>query len=213
MTNPVLSGGFLMFFFRKYIGMFRRVLTAVLFIVTVESLAQESLKNRELMFEKQIRESASDHGVDPLLIKAIIFTESSFFPNKTGSAGEVGLMQIRTVAAADWAKEKAVPAPSKEDMFDPGLNIEIGTWYIARALKRWYDNPDFLRLALAEYNAGRTRLLQWMEHFQDDTDRLLAEKPVGKYTEKVCRKYIEYTMEKVSWEFPQETHPALVKYP
>lgn len=194
MTHPVYAGRILRLLFRGSSGIFRRVFFIVFFTSMIGINAQESLKNREQKFEKQIMESASDHGVDPLLIKAIIFTESSFIHNKTGSFGEIGLMQIRLAAAQDWAKEYGVPAPSKEDMFDPGLNIEIGTWYIARALKRWYENPDFLRMALAEYNAGRTRLLQWMEHYNDDTDKLLAAKPVGKYADKVCSKYFEYTV-------------------
>ena len=124
MTPPVYAGRILGLLFRGSAVTFRSVFFVVLLAGTIGIKAQESLQNRELKFEKQIMESATDHGVDPLLIKAIIFTESTFFHNKTGSFGEIGLMQIRHDAAKDWAKANGVPAPSKEDMFDPGLNIE-----------------------------------------------------------------------------------------
>lgn len=194
MRYPVQAGGIFARFCNDFSATVRRILVVVLFFVTTGLYAQAPLQDREQLYEKQIMESAREHGVDPMLIKAVIFTESSFFPDKTGKDGEIGLMQIRQAAARDWANAKGVMPPEKEAMFDPGLNIEIGTWYLARALKHWYDNPDFLRMALAEYNAGRTRLLQWMKICNQNTDLLFQSKPVGKYADKVCRKYVEYTI-------------------
>lgn len=194
MRNPVLIRGAFQCFFKELSGILPSLFIAVLLFVSMRSDAQESLTFREMKYDKMIQTSAARHGVDPMLIKAIIFTESSFINTKVGKAGEVGLMQIRTAAAADWAKAKGVPIPSQAEMFNPELNIEIGTWYITRALKRWYSNPDFLRMALAEYNAGRSRLLEWMVYFNHDTDLLMANKPVGKYADKVCRKYVEYVI-------------------
>lgn len=113
-------------------------------------------------------------------------------------------MQIRHAAAADWAETKGVKQPTPEEMYQPELNIEIGTWYITRALRRWYKNPDFLRMALAEYNAGRSRLLEWMALYNDDTDMVMAHKPVGRYAEKVCRKYVEYVILNEKLKIPKE---------
>ena len=134
---------------------------------------------------------------------------SDYMAMKLGKDGEIGLMQIRLSAAKDWAKAKGIPVPTEKEMYQPELNIEIGTWYIARALKRWYENPDFLRMALAEYNAGRTRLLQWLALYQDDTDKMFASKPVGKYADKVCRKYVEYTVGGVNWEILAAVQPKI----
>lgn len=211
MKNPVTAGGIFAHFCKKLTGVVLSVSAALLLLAAFDLQAKEPLKNREKKYEKRISISAAEHGVDPMLIKAIIFTESTFRPGMVGKDGEIGLMQIRLAAAKDWAKAKGVTPPTKEDMHDPDLNIEIGTWYIARALKRWYDNPDFLRLALAEYNAGRTRLLQWMALFKDDTDKLLEAKPVGKYADKVCRKYVEYTIGNVNWELPPEVQPKIAR--
>jgi len=194
MRNPVLTGGLFVHFCKKLSGIVTSFLIAVLFFVSVRLNAQESLTLREMKYDKIVLTAAARHGVDPLLVKAIIFTESTFYPGKVGKDGEIGLMQIRTVAAIDWAKAKGIPTPSKEQMYNPELNIEIGTWYITRALRRWYKNPDFLRMALAEYNAGRARLLEWMADYNHNTDLVLANKPVGKYADKVCKKYVEYVI-------------------
>lgn len=194
MRNPVLTGGFFVDFCKKFSGFVPSFLTAVLFFVSARLNAQEPLTFREMKYDKIVQAAAKRHGVDPMLVKAIIFTESTFIPGKIGKDGEIGLMQIKMVAASDWAKAKGVPLPSKAQMYNPELNIEIGTWYITRALKRWYENPDFLRMALAEYNAGRARLLEWMADYNHNTDLVLANKPVGKYADKVCRKYVEYVI-------------------
>ena len=194
MRNPVLIRGAFACFRKELSGILPSLFIAVLLFVSMRSEAQESLTFREMKYDKIIQTSAVRHGVDPMLVKAIIFTESTFVHTKVGKDGEIGLMQIRTAAAADWAKAKGVSLPSKTEMYKPELNIEIGTWYITRALKRWYNNPDFLRMALAEYNAGRARLLEWMADYNHNTDLVMANKPVGKYADKVCKKYVEYVI-------------------
>lgn len=204
MSYPVRTGRDSVSFFRFPAGMFLCIIAAVLLFFPANLYAQESLSNRELKYEKIIETSAAKHGVDPMLVKAIIFTESSFCPQKVGKDGEIGLMQIRHAAAADWAESKGVKQPTPEEMYQPELNIEIGTWYITRALRRWYKNPDFLRMALAEYNAGRSRLLEWMALYNDDTDMVMAHKPVGRYAEKVCRKYVEYVILNEKLKIPKE---------
>ena len=194
MRNPVLNWGAFACFGKELSGILPSLFIAVLLFFSMRSVAQESLAIREMKYDKIIHAAAAKHGVDPMLIKAIIFTESTFVPSKVGKDGEIGLMQIRKAAATDWANARGVPLPSKAEMYKPELNIEIGTWYITRALKRWYKNPDFLRMALAEYNAGYSRILEWMADCNQDTDQLMANKPVGIYADKVCKKYVEYVI-------------------
>src|SRR4051794_2029250 len=55
-----------------------------------------------------IREVAGQEGVDPMLVKAIIWRESRFDAHKIGSAGERGLMQVTERAAREWAQENRV---------------------------------------------------------------------------------------------------------
>ena len=103
------------------------------------------------------------HGIEPELIKAIIWRESRFHPHKVGTQGERGLMQVTEKAAEDWAKAERVATFLPTDLFDPKVNIDAGTWYISRALTHWASKDDPVPFALAEYNAGRGRVIRWVK--------------------------------------------------
>lgn len=92
-------------------------------------------------FDHLIQASATRHGVDPALIKAIIHTESAFNPNARSPVGAMGLMQLMPGTARDMG----VMNP-----WDPAQNIEGGTKYIAW-LQKQFKNRD---LVVASYNAG-----------------------------------------------------------
>lgn len=117
-----------------------------------------------------IEEVAGRHGVDPMIIKAVVWRESRFRPDKVGSEGERGLMQITEAAARDWTKGEKVADFAPSDLFDPKTNIEAGTWLLARALHRYVGKDDPLPFALAEYNAGRSKVVRWTGERGDGHD-------------------------------------------
>ena len=108
-----------------------------------------------------IRTAAAQHDIDPMLVKAVIWSESRFDPQKFGAAGERGLMQITDAAAKEWAADGRVENFRVEELFDPEINIQAGTWYLARAMQRWKHQSDPVPFALAEYNAGASRAQRW----------------------------------------------------
>ena len=81
------------------------------------------------------------HGVDPLLVRALIQVESNYQPRARSSKGAMGLMQIMPATA----REYRVRNP-----YDPKTNIEAGV----RRLKDLLDKWGAVDLALAAYNAG-----------------------------------------------------------
>lgn len=113
-------------------------------------------------YDTLIDDIGAKHGIDPQLIKAIVWRESAFHPEKVGGAGERGLMQVGEGAAADWAKAEKIETFVPTDLFDPRTNLDVGTWYMSRALTRWKGKRDPIPFALAEYNAGRTRVERWI---------------------------------------------------
>lgn len=116
--------------------------------------------------------------MNPALVKAVIWRETRFQPQMQGNHGERGLMQITEVAAADWVKAEKVETFVPTDLFDPKTNIEIGTWYLGRAMKHWAHKDDPIPFALSEYNAGRTRVKRWEkvpETFPNSPPRTLGE--------------------------------------
>jgi soluble lytic murein transglycosylase len=108
-----------------------------------------------------IRAVAAEHHLDPMLVKAVVWRESRFDAQKFGSAGERGLMQVSEKAAQEWARENHIENFRAEELFDPKINLEAGTWYLWRATQHWGKQADPVPFALAEYNAGASRAQRW----------------------------------------------------
>ena len=111
--------------------------------------------------DRPIRAAATRYGVEPALIKAIVWRESHFHPLVRGRAEEIGLMQLQEEAAREWASAEHVPDFLHEHCFDAGTNTLAGTWYIRKLLRRYAQTDDPLPYALADYNAGRGNVLKW----------------------------------------------------
>ena len=113
-------------------------------------------------YDKMITSVASEHQLDPMLVKAVVWRESRFDRDKVGSAGERGLMQVSPKAANEWAREYKVANFNLEQLFDPKTNLEAGSWYLRRAVEHWQSESEPLPFALAEYNAGASRAQRWV---------------------------------------------------
>jgi soluble lytic murein transglycosylase len=113
-------------------------------------------------YDKLIAAVAAQHRLDPMLVKAVVWRESRFDPQKYGSHEERGLMQVSEKAASEWARENKIDNFHVEQLFDPKKNLEAGAWYLRRALEHWQTQPDPLPFALAEYNAGASRAQRWV---------------------------------------------------
>jgi soluble lytic murein transglycosylase len=113
-------------------------------------------------YDRLIVFTAQRRGIPPMLLKAIIWQESRFRPQKVGTSGERGLMQVGEGAASDWAKAEKIAGFLPTDLLDPKTNVDAGSWYFARALDHWKNRDDPLPFALAEYNAGRARVERWV---------------------------------------------------
>jgi soluble lytic murein transglycosylase len=112
-------------------------------------------------YDGMIQSVATAHRLDPMLVKAVVWRESRFDPQKYGSVGERGLMQVSEKAANEWARENKIDNFRVEELFDPQKNLEAGAWYLQRAWRHWEQEPDPLPFALAEYNAGASRAQRW----------------------------------------------------
>ena len=109
-----------------------------------------------------IRSAAQRYGVEPALVKAVVWRESHFHPRVRGAVGEIGLMQVREGAAREWAVAEKLQAFEHTDCFDPVTNTLAGTWYLNKLLRRYSQTDDPRPYALADYNAGRGNVLKWL---------------------------------------------------
>jgi soluble lytic murein transglycosylase len=135
-------------------------------------------------FDSLIVKVAREYDLDPRLIKAVVWRESRFQADMTGRNGERGLMQVSEMAAREWAAAKGIRDLRPEQMLNPETNLEIGTWYLSKAVQRWNFQDNAVPFALAEYNAGKSRVDRWVrtaskkksgqpvtaENFQDSID-------------------------------------------
>jgi hypothetical protein len=82
------------------------------------------------------------HGVNPLLVRALIEVESKFRPTARSRKGAMGLMQLMPSTAREY---------NVRNPFEPKANIEAGIKHLKTLLDRFGSSVE---LALAAYNAG-----------------------------------------------------------
>jgi soluble lytic murein transglycosylase len=153
---------------------------------------------REQRFNKVIEEIAAKNGVDKFLVKAVIRHESKFDPSVYGSHGEIGLMQVTEGAGLDWARAVRRHDFERNLLWEPSVNIEAGSWYLARAVNRWSDKEPEERIpfALVEYNAGFGNVLRWLPHGRQTAAAefvgVISYRPVREYVTDVLENYEMY---------------------
>jgi soluble lytic murein transglycosylase len=123
--------------------------------------AERWWNRREHSQDAVIMAASRKHGVDPALVKAVVWRESWFDPNAKGTSGEVGLMQIMKDTANDWAKAQRMMLFTHQELFDPAKNTDCGAWYLRRLLGRYQSTDHPVIYALAAYNAGPSRVARW----------------------------------------------------
>lgn len=138
-----------------------RVLLAALVVVAALSGSEFWRWRREHSQDRVIIAAAQRYGVDPALVKAVVWRESWFDPRATGRAGEIGLMQITEPAAREWASAEKLAGFKHTLLFDPAQNTLCGTWYLRKLLRRYSATDNPLPYALADYNAGRGHVIKW----------------------------------------------------
>jgi soluble lytic murein transglycosylase len=147
-------------------------------------------------FNSIINDAACRHNINPALLKAVIWQESRFKANIVGTHQEIGLMQIRPDygAVTDWEQHFKTKIPCRGILFFPELNIEIGAWYLGRALRRWSSYKAHFELALSEYNAGLKGMKSWIpENHDDDIIENITIPSTKEYISGIMNKFYEYS--------------------
>jgi len=91
---------------------------------------------------------------------AIARQESAFMPDAKSSAGAMGIMQLLPSTARLTANRHGLEPVRTGDLNEPILNIQLGSAYLGRMLRRFNNNRI---LASAAYNAGPARVETWLD--------------------------------------------------
>lgn len=116
-------------------------------------------------------EPDSGFSVDRALVYALMRQESGFNPNAKSPDGARGLMQLMPATAGYMAK-KRYSGSKRNQLFDPGLNLELSQRYITYLIGHAKVQGDLFRLATA-YNGGPGNLGKWQRKLKIEDDPLL----------------------------------------
>ncbi|WP_282010568.1 lytic transglycosylase domain-containing protein [Nitrospina watsonii] len=115
-------------------------------------------KKRMRRISNRIFSESRKNGHDPLLLTALIVTESSFNQQAESHKGALGLMQIRPATGSAMATEAQMAWKGDFSLLNPDTNIALGALYLKKMQKRFRD----LDLALEAYNHGPSQLSRYL---------------------------------------------------
>ena len=100
-----------------------------------------------------------DSAVEPALVLGITRQESSFDSATTSPAGARGLMQLMPATATQVGRKLGLAVTPAALTADPALNLRLGTAYLADLMTQFEAASP---LAIAGYNAGPNRVIEWL---------------------------------------------------
>lgn len=141
----------------------------------------------------QITAWARQRDLDHYQVAGLIRQESVFNPTARSSANAYGLMQLLLPTARMMARKHGVSAPlaSHTELFEPALNIELGTAYMREQLDK-YGRVEYMAVA---YNAGPNRVEQWRRTLPLEIDAFVEAIPFREtrgYVQGIIRNTAQY---------------------
>jgi soluble lytic murein transglycosylase-like protein len=124
-------------------------------------------------YREVVVEACNIYMMDEALIRAVMEVESDYNRYAISSAGARGLMQLMPQTALQLGVR---------NIWDPQQNVQAGTAYLKRFLRRYSGNME---LALAAYNAGPNAVLKY--------GQVPPYPQTMNYVQKVLRLYRDYS--------------------
>lgn len=165
-------------------------------------------------YDGLIAATAEKYGLDPALVKAIVYEESFFRSEAQSSQNAVGLMQVTPVVLQEWIEAKRVgtlkqavtsvtgkpleyePTP-EEALSDPAVSLDAGCWYLQYLLNRYRGESYPIAVALAAYNAGPTNVERWAPN--SDRSLISQDEFIARIEFPVTRNYVQKIIERYGY--------------
>jgi soluble lytic murein transglycosylase len=139
-----------------------------------------------------IKRWAKQRNLDAYQVAGLIRQESVFDPRAKSGANAYGLMQLLVPTARMMAKKYGSAATiDTYTLFQPALNIELGTAYMRDQLDK-YGRIEYMAVA---YNAGPGRVVQWRNSLPFEIDEYVEAIPFREtrgYVQGVIRNAAQY---------------------
>ena len=145
-----------------------------------------------------VHQFAEQYHISPSLVFAIIRTESNFNPFAVSSAPAYGLMQLVPTSGGREAYRKAKGqdvSPSREYLFDPSNNVELGAAYLHvlmfNQLEPVTHNVSREYCVIAAYNTGPSNVFRTFSHDRTAAvNQINSLQPAGVYAQ--LRQHLPY---------------------
>ncbi|CAN5655637.1 hypothetical protein BH18ACI1_BH18ACI1_03870 [soil metagenome] len=136
---------------------------------------------------------AKQRNLDPFQVAGFIRQETIFDPNAKSGANAYGLMQLLIPTARAVARKynSSTTAIYGDTLFQPALNIELGTAYIREQINK-FGRVEYVAVA---YNAGPGRVPQWRATLPAEMDEFVEEIPFKEtkgYVQGIIRNSAQY---------------------
>lgn len=142
--------------------------------------------------EEVIRQCEKNH-LDAELVFSVIYSESRFRADAVSGAGARGLMQIMPDTGAWIADHMGIENYQAERLFEPELNLAMGTWYMSWLEQQFDREPAQV---LAAYNAGPGNVKKWIDaEIWDGTQQKLEDIPfyeTRNYVQRILKQYTNH---------------------
>jgi soluble lytic murein transglycosylase len=110
-------------------------------------------------YQKDLVRFARLQNLDPYMVAALIRQESEFNPNAISHKSAYGLTQIMPATGKQLARGNGVRHFRTSMLFQPATNLQLGSRYLRSMLDQWGGKWEE---TLASYNAGKTRVDDWV---------------------------------------------------
>ncbi len=123
------------------------------------SVNARMMREYPVMYRADVLRFGKMRKVDPRFMLAIMKQESSFRANAKSPAAARGLLQLVFDTALKYNKKAGYPNLQPDDLYDPTVNIAIGSLYMAE-LKDQFDGV--YEAIAASYNGGEDNAARWL---------------------------------------------------
>ncbi len=110
-------------------------------------------------YRSALEKDARLFSLDPYLVAALIRQESEFNPKAVSGANAYGLAQVMPSTGRMVSRRVSIRRFRANMLFTPEVNLRIGTFYMRMLLDQLQDRPEAV---LASYNAGKSRVTDWL---------------------------------------------------
>jgi soluble lytic murein transglycosylase len=151
-----------------------------------------------------VRKHCHANKVPEALQWAIMREESSFYPRAESFANALGLTQLMSRTAQRFAKWPV----TREALFDPDKNVEVGSQFLAFLLEHY---EGMVPLVISGYNAGEGGVDRWLHERGDlELDEFIETIPFDEtrgYTKRVLASYLAY-----AWLYQSDKPVPSIKF-